>query len=112
LVVPENLLVGSVVERRQLRTALRDLAELVTQPPSPGPTSQSGQTLPERDHDGGGERLAGARRHFPGKPVSLGIFEAQSHLILTSRCRVTMSCEHATNVVSVRQSVSRIIPDV
>src|SRR5262245_21887892 len=84
LVVAEKLVARSVVERRELGTALSDLAEFVTQPPAFGPAPQSNEAFPQRDHDGGRKRLPRAGGHFSGQTVGFRIFQAQRHGFLTS----------------------------
>ena len=85
IVVAENLVAGSIIERRQLGAALRDLAEFVAQPPPSGAAPQSSESLPQRDDDGSGERLASASGDFPRQVVGFRILQAERHWFLMSR---------------------------
>jgi hypothetical protein len=56
-----------------LGTAPGDLAELVAQPPTLGPASQSSQAFPQRNDDGRGERLSRPSSHFTSEAVGFRI---------------------------------------
>ena len=79
LVVTDDGVARAGIQHRQVGASTTDRCQFLTERDRPGPPGLAGQTFPQRDHDRFGQGFTRASCQFSGKPISLGIFDAQRH---------------------------------